>query len=114
MRAIGLPGAELAEMQARHESVRVNAARLLDAARVALEGAADATASPSSRQEWLDFEVLYERWRKAEEAAVTAELTILEMELRRECVPAAQRQRAAELRDAAHACRAAVFAAGRL
>ena len=116
MKAIGLPSAELAELQARHESVQYNAAQLLDAARAALEGAAPAEPlpPPPTRQEWLDFELRYERWRAAEEAAVAAELGILEMELKRQWVPAAQRERAAELRDEAHACRAAVFAAGRL
>lgn len=116
MKAIGLPPSELADLQARLESARDNCRQLQAWAQAALDGAdaAQGASPPVARQAWLDFEALHERWRVAEEAAVAAELCILEMELKRQWVPSAQRQRAAELRDAAHACRAAVFAAGRL
>jgi hypothetical protein len=116
MIAIQRPLIEIAALKEQHAQCRLDAARLLAEARAALEGAPPAApmADAPTRQALREYALLHERWRAAEQAAVEAELDILDLELTGRPVPHDVRERAGALRAHARACRTAVFAAGGL
>lgn len=107
-------GAVPLELREHHDQCARESVRLLGEAIAALRrGGAHRSPAPQHR-EGAGLETLQAEWRIAEEAALDAEIAIIEMQFNGLPVSAAQREFAEGLRATARACRERLFDAGRI